>query len=512
MSSKLASSKLHTYPKVGIFWNIEEAPIPPIMTLPAVLSQLKMYAMSFGILKTITVVSDSMTPHNLTKIEWNQQGVHFIEVPCSSNTGQPTGLDRMEMVSKIWEFVYDNHDTSINVILIDRKANEYTISKALQQRGVHMVTLVSPCHVNYISPDTFYPQEDTSSSPPSSSSPIHQTFNYDYKEVRPDIRSSYENINDIGSNNDYVHNHPRPKLIMSSSQPNIHIPHLHQTLYMNCSSESLSSRSTRSSPLLSGGSTPMNTPTQSGSPVMHMGISPIPTHPLSGPTSSTSHRLGSPADSLSLLPMPNSPRTNTSSSPSLLKSPGRSPAATVSSAGASTYSQSPPHFDNSVLRNLYTVIQGLKEDGFRPTFKVILPRLGNLMGLRIHRSHFEKILDKAKSNNFQVDYSTKTIYFKDDIYGGADPHRAKKSHFAEEVIGELLQLVERAPTKVFPSRFSIVLWLTSQNTPHINSLKQGQIVELCQVAINENYLSLSEVQKKSERRSKNSVSAGFPKE
>eukprot|EP01132_Coremiostelium_polycephalum_P006695 gene6695-8281_t len=193
---------------------------------------------------------------------------------------------------------------------------------------------------------------------------------------------------------------------------------------------------------------------------------------------------------------------------------GTSPSSTSSSPPSSNNiltpnstspsSSSAAVIDNPILQKLYTVIQGLKEDGFRPTFKVILPRLGNLLGVRIHRSYFEKILEKAKNHHFNVDYTTKTIYYKDDNFGGADPHNAEKGHFSDSEMSEFLSLIESSQIKVFPSRYSMVMWVTAQNLPNISKLKQGQIVELCQVAINENLVSLDENIKKSSSPTNNS--------
>ncbi|EGG13695.1 hypothetical protein DFA_11456 [Cavenderia fasciculata] len=679
------------YPRVGVFWNLWEAAVPPMINVPSLLAQLKLFAMSFGVLKQFMVLSDVsnavQTRYYDTRSEFKKHGVPLHEI--QSGVSRATS-DRSEMVGRIWEFVFDNYEFSLSnglhIILIDRKANEYSIVKSLKSRGIQVTTLSSPfppvfknnnqpsdSH-SFFSEDNnlsynqqqqtqqqthhqqqnqhqqqqqHQPQQEYYRQPSqqqqqqnyntnhygnSSGNTGNDEINYNYKpqqqhnnnnnnhyhhqhhqqQQQQNYHSNHYNQNidhhesDFMDDGDIVGNHnidhitnstnglslgssqnlslvnsggnispphsvvtqaslPSPQLQSQSSTPTYHpvsstTPTSSPSFpALNLGGISIGNSPSLSSPTLSGSSSssyssPMTTPHQPPTPTNPLSLSSAfhslaassaSSSPIHTPKSYTSSPLPSPTASSAFVPPI---KTNNLISNPVLPSPTHQQQLQhkqqqqqqqihhqqlqqqqqiqqqqiqiqqhqqiqqqqkhqqiqqqQQQIQQNQQQQQNPQFDNNTLKSLFTVIQGLKDDGFRPTFKVILPRLGNLLGVRIHRSAFEKILEKAKNNNFHIDYTTKTIYHKDDIYGGSDPHHADKSHFAKEELTEFLQLIESSQVKVFPSRFNMVLWVTSCNLPLISKLKQGQIVELCQVAINEKYVSLDENKKGSKTSTK----------
>ncbi|EFA81895.1 hypothetical protein PPL_05127 [Heterostelium album PN500] len=179
-------SQVQNYPKVGIFWNLWEAAVPPLVPVCNIFYSLKMYASAFGVLKQFLVVSDIANAvhsrYYTTKLEFKQLGIPLIEVSTSNNNQKPIS-DRSEIVSKIWEFIYDNYELSTNngihIILIDRKGQEYSLLKSLKSRGINITTLPSP----------FPPMKYKSVSPDS-----HSYFS-------EDIDLNYSNYSELYSNN-----------------------------------------------------------------------------------------------------------------------------------------------------------------------------------------------------------------------------------------------------------------------------------------------------------------------
>lgn len=141
------------------------------------------------------------------------------------------------------------------------------------------------------------------------------------------------------------------------------------------------------------------------------------------------------------------------------------------------------------LDSLAAVLESLRVDGFKPTFKVIMPRLGAMLGTRIDRARFERMLKNAQLHlGVQVDFALKTCYPSPErggMYGGFDPSRASRAQFEGPILEAFARFLAEHIGRTFPNRFDMAQWVQAYGPDSVRTLKQGPVVTLCQLAINE---------------------------
>eukprot|EP01112_Ceratiomyxa_fruticulosa_P019580 TRINITY_DN6449_c0_g1_i3.p1 TRINITY_DN6449_c0_g1~~TRINITY_DN6449_c0_g1_i3.p1 ORF type:complete len:877 (-),score=205.62 TRINITY_DN6449_c0_g1_i3:227-2857(-) len=467
---------------VAIFWDTENCPVPSGVSASNVANAFRQLALQQGTIKTFhalvpsghLVSSQEGKDNAVHQLELKQAGVSLLEVPESKNKNSA----QISIVNELWDFAYEAKDQIrqglAHIILIAKAADYAPAIGRLRNKGVE-VTLVHNGASNTDNDEEGDGKPHKDHGGDGGILRINSTDFIDFHSLMKEF--SGNSLSSSGGSGPTVNSNSErvvPKRGRAMTTPSAMWVNNNTPPPSRTTAEPVPAPTTPvpnglpflTSPRLRSGS-------YSGSPVS-IG--------LSGERGSLEDFLSFSSPSSPLLH--SSPTSSSPPSPSLSSSPTH-----TSPPSTPTPLDSLPDPLRTELNSLNAVLSSLRADGFKPTFKVIMPRLGSLLGSRIDRARFERMLKAAQQHlGVQVDFTLKTCYPSPPnggMYGGFDPSRASRAQFDAPILEAFARFLGEHIGRTFPNRFDMAQWVQAFGPEPVRNLKQGPVVTLCQLAINE---------------------------